>query len=268
LDRLLKKNDILYLQFSPLLNLDIIRHVFTTRKGGFSSGRYSSLNLGSKTMDKPAVIDKNQKKIAELTGMNSKMWVCAEQVHSNKVYTVEKNFKNLNGNIKGVDALITNLPEVVLAIFTADCNPIYIVDPLHRACGLVHAGWRGTLDRIGMKTLYKMRNKFRTNPRDCMVVIGPSIGSCCYEVDEFVLEPLKNKFLSQWTNFITKADRRYYLDLKKLNKYQFQKAGVLEKNIYISRFCTCCREDLFFSYRASQGKTGRMAALLSIQQTE
>jgi YfiH family protein len=170
--------------------------------------------------------------------------------------------------LAGTDGFVTNEPGVVLSSYYADCVPLFIVDPVQRVVGLAHGGWKGTVKRIGGKTIETMNAQFGTQARDCLVGIGPSEGQCCYEVDEQVVNPLRAEF-PQWEQFVQpKENGRWNLDLWAVNRQVFLDAGVPAEQIEVSGRCTACQTDLFFSYRAEQGKTGRMASMIAIKPSD
>ncbi|MDI3534308.1 MAG: purine-nucleoside/S-methyl-5-thioadenosine phosphorylase / adenosine deaminase [Thermosediminibacterales bacterium] len=264
-----RKGKIHYLTIPPFDKTGIVDHCFTTRLGGVSEGVYSQLNLGFKRGDDQQKVLKNYELICSAIGINYKDLVCSDQIHGDKVYVATEKDKGKGivreSDIIGVDALITNKPGVPLITYYADCVPIFILDPVKKAIGLCHAGWRGTVQKIGQKTILKMEQVFETRPSDCLVGIGPSIGQCCYEVDAPVIARLKESF-SNWREMvIEKSEGKWNLDLWKANKYQLEEIGVVESNITVSGLCTSCRNDLFYSYRKEKGVTGSLAAIIQLK---
>lgn len=184
------------------------------------------------------------------------------QIHSDIVNVIDKN--NINQKIDG-DALITNLKNVPLLIFTADCVPIAIIDKKNKAIGLAHAGWRGTFDKIAQNTIELMNENYNTKAEDLLCVIGPSIGPCCYEVSQELVE----KFNTNLTNreekiYIIKEDK-YYLDLWKINEYILKCSGVKEENIINLNLCSSCNEEDFHSYRKHEKTAKRIGMILEIK---
>ena len=179
------------------------------------------------------------------------------QIHSNIVNKIDKN--NIGQKEEG-DALITNLSNVPLLIFTADCVPIAIIDKKKKAIALAHAGWRGTYDAIAKKTIEKMIENYNTNPEDLVCVIGPSIGPCCYEVSKDLVE----KFNMNFTNS-TIEEGRYKLDLWKVNEYILRECGVKDENIINLKLCTSCNSDKFHSYRKHNQTLERIGTILQIK---
>ena len=166
-----------------------------------------------------------------------------------------------------VDGLVTDEPGVVLTTFYADCVPLYLIDPVHKAIGLSHSGWRGTKGRMGQATICKMTEVYGTNPQDLIAAVGPSICQDCYEVSEDVIEEFKKAFDGKhWESLFYKKDNgRYQLNLWEANRIIFMEAGVLPENIHMPNLCTCCNPEFLFSHRASGGKRGNLAAFLGIR---
>ncbi|HEY3315259.1 MAG TPA: peptidoglycan editing factor PgeF, partial [Bacillota bacterium] len=172
--------------------------------------------------------------------------------------------------IPGADALITDEPGLTLLIGCADCVPVYLVDPDLPSIGLAHAGWRGTVGRIAAKTLEAMAQAFGTRSGRVLAAIGPSIGSCCYEVDEAVAGPLREAFPEDWPLLLDPGLRpgRWQCDLWAANRTALIQAGVAADRIRVASLCTACNHETFFSHRASGGRAGRMAALLALNDSE
>ena len=166
-----------------------------------------------------------------------------------------------------VDGMITNVPGVVLCTFYADCVPLYFVDPVHKAIGLSHSGWRGTVGKIGKVTIEKMKAQFGSAPEDIFTAIGPSICQDCYEVSEDVILEFQSTFDKKyWESlFYQKENGRYQLNLWEANRIIFLEAGIKEEHISMPGICTCCNPDFLFSHRATHGKRGNLAAFLGIR---
>ncbi|MGN1032733.1 MAG: peptidoglycan editing factor PgeF [Intestinibacter sp.] len=185
-----------------------------------------------------------------------------KQIHSDIVNKVDRD--NIGKIIEG-DAIITNEKNVPLLILTADCVPVVLVDTVNKAVGLAHAGWRGTYAKICEKTLKAMKDNYNTNPEDVTAIIGPSIGSCCYEVSRDLVEKF-NKIITNSDEKMYKIkDKKYYLDLWKINTYILKEFGVLESNILNMNICTSCNCDKFFSYRKHDKTAKRIGTLVEIK---
>jgi YfiH family protein len=189
-----------------------------------------------------------------------------KQVHGTKIYsihTLKQGFKFLDGNCQG-DGFITNVKGLFVAIGVADCVPIFFVDPVNIVCGVIHAGWRGSFCEIALKTVKILKRNFSSECVNIMVVIGPSISPCCYEISE----TLAYSFIQKFSNKVVQERKgRYFLDLKEVNRIQLLSAGLEEKNIYVSDYCTCCRDDLFYSYRGKNFR-GNLIALIGFERSE
>lgn len=260
-----------YFKCRELDNTNLVVNSFTTRFGGVSESPFNSLNLAYNAGDKESHVAENRKVILDVLNIDYRNTVSAQQVHKDKISLVRKEdkgkgaFKYSKG-IAETDALITDIPGIPLLMCYADCVPVFILDPVKKAIALIHSGRRGTELELTLKTLFKMKKIFETNPRFCLAAIFPSIGSCCYSVKE------SNKIDGYWLNrdkingkAISKQNRSgRSLDLKKANHLQLIKAGLQEKNIFISEICTADHPKLFFSYRRDKGNTGRMAAIFML----
>ncbi|UCZ54197.1 peptidoglycan editing factor PgeF [Bacillus shivajii] len=246
---------------------------FTTKQGGVSGGEYSSLNLCLHVNDNCETVVKNRNLLAEHLGFPMTRWACADQVHENSIAKVTKDdagkgVLNYDDAIKGTDGLYTNESNVLLTLCYADCVPIYFLGPDKNLVGVAHAGWKGTVKDISGEMVRTWKNEEAIDPANIYAAIGPSIGSCCYVVDDYVIDFVK-EVLKQPTELPYKevSKGQYTLDLKKLNKMLLVQAGVLQENIDVSSYCTSCEDTLFFSHRRDQGKTGRMLSFIGMKET-
>lgn len=283
------RSDIEVLKADTLATFPWLIHGFSTRVGG-SSKAYGgrSLNLGFTGTDARGSVERNRTAFLKELGATGK-WtlITLRQVHSSVIYRVDKAPEH---HLVG-DGLITNEPGLLLAIQTADCLPVLLVDPVCRAVGAFHAGWRGTLARIVEKGAGEMRRWFGTDARDLHAAIGPGIHSCCYEVGEELRQqfeaqfryaadlfrevkeedPVKEKYPLLFMNGRPpghgpeEPGRKIFLDLVEANRRQLLDLGVRKKNIFASELCTSCRNDLLFSYRKEKGVTGRLLGVVGIK---
>ncbi|WP_227767074.1 peptidoglycan editing factor PgeF [Zhaonella formicivorans] len=259
-----------YLTIPAFTATNLVNHCFTTRLGGFSQAPFQSLNMALHVGDNPEVVARNRREICSAIGINHLDLVAGEQVHGENIRVAVWEDKGRGAALYkqallSTDALITRMPGVPLSTYYADCVPIFILDPVTPAIGLAHAGWKGTVLKIGAKTVLRMQAEFGSQPDNCLIGIGPSIGPCCYEVDGRVVERLAANF-NVSEQFLQPAPRgKWLLNLWHANAYALQEVGVKAEHISYSRYCTSCNTELFFSYRAEQGKTGRMAALLMLK---
>lgn len=233
-----------------------IRALFSTRLGGVSAAPYASLNLGRHTADAPARVEENWRRFAAAAGFARERVAFATQVHGASVRRVAPG-EGGGGPLGEHDALVATAPGVVPAIAIADCVPIYILDPVRPGVGLAHAGWRGTLAGAGPAAAAALRAA-GTRPADCTVLLGPSIGPCCYAVDEPLAAAFERAF---GPGVAVRRGGRAFLDLWTANRRALVRAGFPDGRVLSSGLCTACRRDLFYSHRAEGGRTGRMAAV-------
>ncbi|WP_343209124.1 peptidoglycan editing factor PgeF [Anaerolentibacter hominis] len=263
-----------YLYFPALKAFPFLRHGFSTRLGGVSEGIFASMNLGYGRGDEDACVNENYKRIGEAIGFDTKDLIFSDQVHDTKLHVVTAQDRHSGvlqeKKLAGIDGLVTNEPGLVLATTYADCVPLYFVDPVHRAIGLSHSGWKGTVGKIGEKTLEVMAREFGTRPEEVTVLIGPSICASCYEVGEEVAEQFRRAFPGKSGEglLFAKGDGKYQLDLWLACKHTLEEAGVPAGQIKISEICTCHNPELLYSHRASHGQRGSLMAFLEIIRPE
>ena len=259
-----------YLTYNSLSEIKFINHAFTTRLGGVSEGEFTSINTAFNRNDDPNRVTENYKRICGSAGFEFESLVASAQDHHTYVRAVTSKEKGIGiyrpRDLESVDALITNEPGVTLVTYYADCTPLFFVDVKNRAIGLAHAGWRGTVGRIGEKVIEKMTALYGTDPKNVTCAVGPAISVCCYEVDE----PCAANFLAltdlDTDKFVfEKGGGKYMLNLLEANKQILMAAGVQEKNITLSDLCTNCNSGLLWSHRATKGHRGTMSALLCIR---
>ena len=236
---------------------------FTTRIGGYSTGCYKSLNLGINTENQRDITDKNFQKVKE--ALHLKDTVSLYQIHSDIVIEIKRcNIIRTTGRFfydEG-DALVTNEPGIALITYHADCIPVYFLDVKNRAIGLAHSGWKGTANRIAIRTIEKMQDLYSSRPCDIVAAIGPGIDFCCFETGKEVYDAFHNQFTYDDAHFKKLPDEKYRIDLKGIIKSQLESKGL--QDVEMSSSCTMCQEDLFFSYRRDKGDTGRMASILQL----
>ena len=237
-------------------------HCFTTRLGGVSKRHLASLNLGMHRGDDPENVAANFRILADALGFDAHKLVLTRQIHSDIVRQVNsadaKGFDN--HDYSDCDALITNDPGTALAVFSADCTPILLHDPVTGAVGAVHAGWRGTAARLAEKTVYAMMDTFGCKPADICAAIGPNIAQCCFQTDADVPAAMKDAFGAEAEPFIRPDGEKYYVNLKALNALQLQHAGIV--CIDISPECTACSPDRYWSHRVTGGLRGSQGAII------
>ncbi len=255
----------------PLLDkLDMVEHCFSTRMGGVSSGIYESMNFSFVRGDIPEAVRENYRRLSLALHTTPESIVTTDQTHTTNIRKVGKADcgKGITQvrDYTDVDGLITNEPGVMLATFYADCVPLYFVDPVHKAIGLSHSGWRGTVNRMGAQTLNAMKDAYGTNPKEVYAAIGPSICQDCYEISEDVAENFYQEFPGHGEEIlINKGNGKYELDLWKTNELILLEAGIQPEHLAVTNICTCCNSKLLFSHRASMGKRGNLGAFLMIK---
>ncbi len=242
---------------------------FSTRKNGVSQNGYQSLNVGLHVGDDSCAVIENRKKIADILNFPLESWVCKDQVHDKKIVKVSKGnggagTVSYKDGIKGTDGIYTSDKDVLLTSCYADCVPLYFFSQKSGLIGLAHAGWKGTVKNIANEMIQTWVQKEKVDVNDIFVAIGPSIGSCCYVVDDYVKDHVTDALLSHSFAAVGEeiAMGQYTLHLKEVNHLLVLEAGVKEENIIVSSYCTSCEEDLFFSHRRDQGKTGRMMSFI------
>lgn len=249
---------------------------FTSRHGGVSQAPYSTLNCGLHVNDVVDHVVRNRELLAEAVGQPFEAFTYAEQVHGNEVTVVSLEERGMGRTsretaIQAKDGFITNNKGVVLCAQFADCVPLFFYDPVKRVAGLAHAGWKGTVLNISMATISLMTHTFGSQTTDIRAAIGPSIGACCYEVDEtvasrvkHVLTDIKASSEERQAVMVDKGNGKYMLNLQELNRKLLRQAGILSSHIEVSQLCTSCSRDHFFSHRKEGGSTGRMIAWIGL----
>lgn len=258
------------LKYPLLEQTGIVEHCFTTRIGGVSKGIYESLNLSFTRGDEDAAVRENFRRLAGAMKTDVSKFVFTDQTHTTNVrrVTAEDAGKGIvkERDYTDIDGLITNEPGLVLSTFYADCVPLYFVDPVHRAIGMSHSGWKGTVGKMGAATITAMKREFGTEAKDLVCAIGPSICQDCYEVSEDVADAFKEAFPGHADGILLdKKNGKYQLDLWRTNEIVLTEAGVLKENIAVTNICTCCNPDLLFSHRASHGKRGNLGAFIYLR---
>lgn len=238
-------------------------NAFSCRLHGKSSIVPGEFNLALHVGDEQERVLDNRRAYADALGLDAADFTTCEQVHGSNAVVVDgtlagRGARDYADAIKNTDALVTNLPKLPLLLFFADCVPVILADSASGCIGIAHAGWRGTVADIAQKTVQKMQEAFGAKPENIIAGIGPCIGSCCYEVDGIVYEAGKKHAVC----FTPKGNGKYMADLPKWNSLSLIEAGVLPKHIYTAGICTECNKELFFSYRAENGKTGRMGVTI------
>ena len=237
-------------------------HAFTTRLGGVSRDHLASLNLAMHRGDREENVAENYRILTSALGIDLQKLVLTRQVHGDVIRTVtERDCLGLDHHrYPECDGLITNTPGVALVVFTADCTPILLCDPVTGAVGAVHAGWRGTALDIAGKAVQKMVAEFGCRPADIRAAVGPNIGPCCFQTDADVPKAMIETFGPGVEEMIRPQDDKFYVNLKAINALALRRAGV--EQVEISTECTMCQHDRYWSHRYSRGLRGSQGAVI------
>lgn len=256
--------------FSHFEKTGLVAHGFTTRLGGKSKGPYAGLNTAFNVGDDVENVRANRALACAALGINPYHMVAGEQVHGDRIEVVGlqelgRGALSYEESLPGTDALVTGTPGVPLSSYYADCVPVFLLDPVNKVAALVHAGWKGTVLKIGQKTVQLMESVFSTNPAQCLAGIGPSIGPCCYEVGMEVIEAFRGVF-PYWKDMARPVSPgKWRLNLWEANRRALLDAGLEDRNMSVACICTSCHNHIFFSYRAQGGISGRMASILMLR---
>lgn len=266
------EKEVLYLEYPLLTDTQIVHHGFSTRLGGVSQGCYASMNLSFTRGDDEAAVRENYHRIAKSIGVKCENMVLSQQTHTTNVRVVTEKDKG-KGIVKpldytDVDGMVTNIHGICLVTFYADCVPLYFVDPVQKAIGLSHSGWRGTVGKIGKETIRKMEEQYGSDPKDILAAVGPSICKDCYEVSEDVILEFQKNFKERyWKDlFYRKENGKYQLDLWKANEIIFKESGILPEHIAVTNVCTHCNSEILYSHRTSGDRRGNLAAFLALKE--
>lgn len=264
----LNHEDVKLLQFKNLLKYsDIVTHCFTTRIGGISSGECTSLNLGFNRNDTRENVIENYNRVCNALGIKIEDMVLSRQVHDDKVYRISSKDKGkgifFENDLLGYDGLITNEVGVAIVTFYADCVPIFFLDPVNKAIGVTHSGWRGTKKQIAARTIEALKKEFNSNCENLICAIGPSARQCCYEVGEEVYEEFLT-YLPMSKDFMVSDAGKWKLDLQGIIKRTLLDNGIKHENLTDSMLCTMCHKETFFSHRGDKGKTGSLAGIMQL----
>jgi len=239
-------------------------HAFTTRLGGVSTGIYDSLNLAQKAGDNIDNVKENYSRLCAALGISKDDLVCSTQVHGTDIRLITRDDcgRLLQNNPYKADGLISRTPGAALMIFTADCVPILLYDPVKKAAGAFHAGWRGTVSNIAGIAVSKFCESFGSSPADIKAAIGPCISKCCFETHNDVADALRSALGQSANSCFTQTADKFMIDLKQTNRIFLSKAGVTDINI--SDECTSCSSEKYWSHRKTKGERGTQAAIILI----
>ncbi len=270
---------VLLLKYPLLEATGLVKHCFTTRIGGASEGIFSTMNLSFSRGDDRVAVETNYRRLAEVMDVSYEKFVFTDQTHTVNVRKVTAKDAGCgivrDRDYQDIDGLITNEPGLVLSTFFADCVPLYFVDPVHKAIGMSHSGWRGTVARMGKVTIEAMQQAYGSRPEDIVCAIGPSICQDCYEISADVAEAFAREFTGHEEKILREspknstieaaAEKKYHLNLWRVNEIVLQEAGVKQEHIAVTDVCTCCNSEILFSHRASHGKRGNLGGFLCLK---
>lgn len=261
-----KKKSVAYLHAPIFGACEFLLHAFGTRVGGVSRDEYKSLNMSFREGDEEFRVLANWDKLATAFEIPMENFLVLNQVHGDGIFVIKPHGEFFTSRDQlNYDAIVTNRTNLAICIKTADCAPVFIVDPIKKVIAAVHAGWKGTALGITGKVARLMKTQYGSEPRDLLAAIGPSIGPCCYEVDE----PAYNSFRTHKdiSSFLSPGPKknRWMLNLAQANRLQLLEAGLLPESVETSGWCTKCHPDAFFSHRGSGGVTGRQVNFIMIK---
>jgi len=248
-------DDLMTIEPKIFTQFPVLAAAQSTRHGGVSPAPYQSLNLGKNTADVPFNVAENRRRFCAALGFQPAQMAWSKQVHGDQI-----RYATTPGGAEGFDALVTNVPGILLAVSVADCTPILVYDARQQAVGAVHAGWRGTAAEIVAKTLNFMQKAFGTSGEDCFAYIGACIDECSFEVGDEVAAA----FAEPFKRFDAECSK-YFVDLKKANAAQLLAFGLPKAHIEISPYCTMRHAADFFSHRKDQGVTGRGMGVIGLR---
>lgn len=260
--------DLLYYTFPAFDAFDFVRHGFSTRLGGVSGGIYASMNLSFTRGDDDGAVRENFRRFCDAIGVEHERVVVSAQAHHTNIYnataadcgrgvTRERGYTDIDG-------LLTDEPGVVLCTQYADCVPLFFVDPVRRVVGTSHSGWRGTVARIGAVTVERMCRDYGCRREDIRAAIGPSIGPCCFEVDDPVYTAFAAMDSFQDGFVKVKGGGKYDIDLWAVNRRILLDAGIRPEHITVTDLCTKCHPDVFWSHRVTGGERGSLAGFIAL----
>lgn len=266
-------NGVKFLTYTRLEEIPFIKHAFSTKEGGVSEGVFSTLNLSFTRGDDEEKVKENYTRFFNSVGLTLNNMVMSDQIHEVDVLKIDEEKMALlsddmvNRRFKNVDGMITNLKNVPLVTFYADCVPLYFIDMKNKAIGMSHSGWRGTVKGMGLKTVEALTKEYGTDPKDIVAVVGPSICRECYEVSKDVVDEFHKAYDGMFD--VTKiyditSEEKRQLDLWEANKQILMLAGIKAENIIISSVCTSCNDKLLYSHRKTGGKRGNLVAVMEL----
>ena len=247
-----------------------LHHAISTRQGGVSTGNYSNLNLGFHVGDSHDSVLENHHRVSQSLGFDLSSLVSCQQIHHDTIALIGKQYLKTSSYlpdtmIEQTDALITDTPGITLMTRHADCVPLLFYNPKTHTAAVSHAGWKGTLAYVALKTVDLLAKEYKCHRQDIQVGLGPSIGPCCYYISNTMADLASEKLIKGNCFVREQSDNKLSFDLWQANREQLLKGGIPEENIYSSEVCTSCTVDHFFSYRKEKNVTGRFAAFIGLR---
>ena len=275
-NRFMRKDDFVYVEFANLFKYKSkVFHAFTTREGGCSKGSFRALNLGFTSGDFTGNVLKNFAVLGQKLDIDIQKIVYSKQVHGNKVRVVTDRDVmagvDLEKSSFEYDAMVTNCKNIYLMAFFADCVPVFFYDVQKNVVAIAHSGWKGTYENVSANVVDTLKKEYNSNPQDLIVTIGPSIGNCCFEVGHDVIEKFAEKYENIDDLYYLKNEceddneRKYNLDLWGMIRKCLIDCGLKQENITTSGVCTKCKNEMFYSYRAQNGLTGRLVGIIALK---
>ncbi len=262
-----EKGGIGYLESTVLKEYDFIVHAFLTRWWGGDDERPVRYNFSNHVGDREEAVQRNWDRLSSAFDIPVENFCTVDQVHGGEILIIDDEPGSVGGKDGNFpfDGIVTARRGIAIGIKTADCVPVFIVDPVKRIVGAVHAGWKGTALSIAARAVDLLEERFCSNSKNIRAVIGPAIGPCCYEVDERVFESMHH--LPDRELFFAEGDRegKWMLDLGAANTSQLERRGIPAGNIYSANLCTSCQRDTFFSHRGDGGGTGRQLNFIMLR---
>ena len=246
-----------------------IRHAFTTRIGGVSPAPFDSLNFFERNGDSVENVRKNYQLLGDAAGFDMSRAVGNRQIHSDLVRFIRAEDAGRllwEERPYDADAMLTDVPELPLVAFSADCCTILLYDPTCRCVGAVHAGWKGTALGIALKTLVAMMSAYGADPMTIHAAIGPSIGACCFETDADVPDAIRAELSESADRFIERRGDKYHVDLKQINRLWLLRGGLDPRNIEVHPDCTMCHPERYWSHRRLGPRRGGQIAVIALEE--
>ncbi len=269
--QLQKAGGVPFFSFPSLAESGLVAHGFSTRLGGASRGDFATMNFSFTRGDRPEDVRENFRRMAGALEVSPERMVLSWQTHTTNVRRVTEADAGkgifCDRDYRDVDGLITDVPGLTLVTLYADCIPLFFLDPVRRAIGLSHSGWRGTVSRMGAATIRAMKEAFGSRPEDLIACIGPGICGECYEVGPEVAQAFQAAFQEKDHAHILRPGTggKWYLNLHQANRIILEESGIRPQHLSVADLCTCCNPDLFFSHRKHGERRGNLGAFLCLR---